>query len=92
MQGGENYLFIFFYREELLCLSNGYTLLQDFVSDPLIEFMNAALGDHNDRFVYNCSFVKSIKGIDKVPKSSADCLIINLLVPVYSDFLVMSID
>ena len=92
MQGGENYLFIFFYREELLCLSNGYTLLQDFVSDPLIEFMNAALGDHNDRFVYNCSFVKSIKGIDKVPKSSANCLIINLLVPVYSDFLVISID
>ena len=35
--------------------------------------------------------MKSIKGIDKVPKSSAGCLIINLLVPVYSDFLLISI-
>uniref|UniRef100_A0A1X7TI19 Midasin n=1 Tax=Amphimedon queenslandica TaxID=400682 RepID=A0A1X7TI19_AMPQE len=50
----------FITRNELLFLTNGYTLLQEFVSDPVNQYLNAILGKHNDSFDSLC-FMKHLQ-------------------------------
>ncbi|XP_019859132.1 PREDICTED: midasin-like [Amphimedon queenslandica] len=52
--------FYFITRNELLFLTNGYTLLQEFVADPVNQYLNATLGKHNDSFDSLC-FMKRLQ-------------------------------